>query len=61
MAIQNVDDLRNRVEELKAQLQNGESIIAVAKSAGEDVTPLIIKMNNLKLRLQKWEKALADA
>jgi len=54
-----LEDIARRVKEAKENLEVLNTLILVAKEAGEDVTQYEIQRDNLKQRIERWEKALS--
>jgi len=54
-----LEDIARRVKEAKEKLEVLNTLILVAKEAGEDVTQYEIQRDNLKQRIERWEKALS--
>jgi len=50
--------LKSRIDEAEKRLAELEELIETAKEAGEDVTELEIRKNELKERILRWKEAV---
>lgn len=48
---------RSRIEEAKKQLEEAEALISRLQRAGEDVSQLQQRANELKYKIQRYEEA----
>ena len=54
-----IEGIKEQITQAKSDLKDLAKMIDIAQKAGEDVTGLRAKYNNVEAKLKRWEKALA--
>jgi len=52
-----LEEIREQIKQLEEQVKEAEDLIARLRKAGEDVTPLVIKLQQAKQKLERYKQA----
>ena len=53
-----LESLKKQLEEAESALEELNTLIEVAAEAGEDVSEMVIKRDELKTRIERWKAAI---